>query len=196
VRGLTLGLLCVALLPAIAHARPRIAILPVDTIGVPASRGERLRAALAGALEEAGVAEVVPHAEIDAALPAEPKARSACLEDASCLEALARRVNAELALTVTLGGMGDTHLVRLRMHDVERGVAAREVRETVIGSERTLMDQARGLAVRMMRDPERPWYARWWAWAAIGVGVAASVAIPLALRGDEGNENIAKFLIP
>jgi hypothetical protein len=178
------------LLPASALARPRLALLPVDTLGVPPARGERLWADLARALEQAGAASPVPRAEVDAALPAGAAARTSCLEDAQCVEEAARRLGAPLALVVTLSGLGDTHLVRLRLHDARSGVAAREARETVIGTEDALILQTRALALRMLREPERPWYGRWWAWAAIGVGVTAAIAVPLALRGAGGDDRI------
>ena len=182
--------------PDVALARPRLALLPVDTVGVPAARGEKVWAALARSLADTGAAEVAPRAEIDAALPADAPARAACPQDPACVEETARRVGAPLALVVTLSGLGDTHLIRLRLHDARRGVAAREVRETVIGTEQALVAQARVLAVRMLRDPERPWYGRWWAWAAIGVGVAAAVAVPLALRDSGGGDDVAHVDLP
>lgn len=184
------------LVPGVAPARPRLALLPVDTVGVPAERGERIWTALARSLADAGAAEVAPRAEIDAALPKDEPARGACPQDPACVEATSRRVGAQLGLAVTLSGLGDTHLIRLRLHDARHRGAAREVRETVIGTEEALIVQARALAVRMLRDPERPWYGRWWAWAAIGVGVAAAVAVPLALRDSGGGPEVVDLPIP
>lgn len=188
-----IALLTALLVPNAAWARPRLALLPVDTVGVPADRGERLWTALAQALRDAGAAEPVPRAEIEAALGDGPAARAACLHDPACIERVASGVGAPMAMVVTLSGLGDTHLVRLRLHDAGRGGAAREVRETVIGTEQAMIVEARVLAVRMLREPSAPWYGRWWAWAAIGVGVVAAVAVPLALRDAGGGPDVANL---
>jgi len=87
--------------------------------------------------------------------------------------------------------------VGLRVRRVSlRAANPREAGEALVAAlYRGLDPRAPGLAAPEVELPEEsgpPYHRRWWFWPAVGVGVAAAVAIPVALLIEDGEEGLTR----
>jgi hypothetical protein len=160
-------------------AVPTVAILPVDTLGIPAGEGEALREALALEVARVRAARPARPADVGRALAADPATSQPaelvrCRDSNTCLAGLGRRVPSAIVLSLTLAGLGDLRLVRSRLVRSGDGLALQDLQETVAAA--GLADHAAALARRLFPDAlRRPWYRQWWFYAAV-VGVAGATA--------------------
>jgi hypothetical protein len=169
--------------------RPRrIAVLPLRAVGLAPETVKDTRRVVA---EEVGRVTTRPVLD-DARVDRVSQRLSSCrgLEKGSqtaCAVGTGSKLKASHVVAGALGGLGQTHVVQLRVIDVRSAAVIRSLEETVIGSKENLPQQTRLIAARLF-DPPRapPWYRRWWVWAAAAGVVAAAVIVPLALTsGDE-----------
>jgi hypothetical protein len=174
------------LLPAAcAHKqKPRtIAIVPVDVLGMPGDHGEELEKALATEITKQPHNHLADREEIRRALPAEsPAPPEVCTEADSCLIAVGKRVAADLVLSVRLAGLGDTHVLRARLFDVERGILVKDLQETGAGGQAALAGHARAVSRRLFPPPRKP--SRWWLWTAAAAAIAATATVAIVTRED------------
>lgn len=109
---------------------------------------------------------------------------------------------ADQAILIELHGRD----VTAHLYDLKVGLRVRRVvrqletpretgREVVEALYRGLDPRAPGLTAPEIETPEevgRPYHERWWFWPAVGVGVAAAVAIPLAVLADSGDDGLSR----
>ncbi len=87
--------------------------------------------------------------------------------------------------------------VGLRVRRVVRELESpRETGEEVVEAlYRGLDPRAPGLTAPEIETPEEvglPYHERWWFWPAVGVGVAAAIAIPIAALADSGEDGLSR----
>ena len=177
--------------PARSRPAPRVAIMPVDTVGVPATEGEALHGALGRALQGSRAARAVPAGAAVAAAATQPADLSRCRESDACLAGVGRRVPADLVLSLALAGLGDLRLVRSRLLRTDDGLALQDLQETVQGGGPALAAYAGKLARRLFPEvSRRPWYKQWWFFVAVaavaGATAAATWAAVRATRHETG----------
>jgi hypothetical protein len=166
---------------ACAHSAPRVvrsvAFAPVDALGVEATEGEALRAAVEKELATATAHRLVERGRLEPLETGDAK----CRESEACLAEAGRRVPADLVLSLTVAGLGATRLVRSRLIGSENGLVLQDLQETLTGGPQALEPYAQALAHRLFPEPDaRPaWYSRWWVWTIAG-GVAAAAAATTA----------------
>jgi hypothetical protein len=163
--------------PALTRPAPRVAIVPVDTVGVPTVEGEALQGALSRALDQSRTARAVSGTAAAAAAATQPADWSRCRESSACLASVGRRVPADLVLSLALAGLGDLRLVRSRLVRTDDGLALQDLQETVQGGRPALETYAGSLARRLFPEAaRRPWYKQWWFFAAVAVVAGATAA--------------------
>lgn len=155
-RALSTTLLVLAQAGACAHeATPptrSVAILPVDTLGVPPAEGAMLKAAVERQVERSGTAHILPPERSD------------------------------LALTLTLAGLGDVRLVRSQLvHNGDR-LVLQDLKDTVPAGTPAMDAYAVDLARRLFPEAaRRPWYRQGWWWSIAGAAAVAAAATTWAL---------------
>jgi len=167
---------------ACAHGKspPRtIAIVPIDVLGVPPGQGEELSRALETELGRQPQNRLVRRDAVRAALP---EGEGTCAEAESCLIEVGRRLSADLVLSLRLAGLGDTHVLRARLFDVDRGILIKDLQETGGGGEGALATHARSVSRRMFPPPGEP--SRWWLWSGLAALAAATATIVIVSEGD------------
>jgi hypothetical protein len=168
--------------------------VPVDTVGVPAEEGAALQTALVGVLERARSARPAPPAATAAAATAaasQPADWTRCRESSACLQAVGRRVPADLVLSLAVAGLGDLRLVHSRLLRTEDAMALQDLQETVQGGRPALETYAGALARRLFPEAaRRPWYKQWWFYVTVAVAAGAAAvgtwAIVRSQRHDTG----------
>jgi hypothetical protein len=178
---LLMGLVLVGL-PACAHSSRgldrRLALLPVDAVGLSHDEGLALHRSLRQALARRERLQLTSDVALSQALSLGQINLARCQATDPCLAALGRRLQAELLLSVALAGLGDVRLVRSRLFAVNQGIALHDLQQTTGRSPQQLKQYADELSRRLFPDElRRPWYKQWWLWAAAAtvVGVTAGV---------------------
>jgi hypothetical protein len=180
------------LLLGCAHAEvtpPTVAVLAVETMGVPPEQGEAFHAALVQEMEKGKTALPAPAQKVDAALQAETAVEQGCRESDACLARAGRRVPSDTVLSLTVGGLGNLWLVRGRLVRAQDGLPLQEVQETAEGGSHAVVQYAPQLAHRLFPDTSKqPWYKQWWLWTAVGVGLGAGAVTIWAVTKPKANE--------
>jgi len=165
--------LFIALHAACAHqpeSRRAVAIMPGERLGT-ATEAETLRRAAEQAIEDMETYAPCSAEDVGTALVGWS---GTCGE--SCLAAVGRAVDADAVLALTLGGFGQTRVIRSQVLDVSSGIVVHDSEETVVGDAAALEDHAVNLARRLFPSPEPPWYRRgWFIWTSAALVVAAGV---------------------
>jgi hypothetical protein len=180
--------------PAGSRPAPRVAIVPVDTVGVPNDEGVALQTALTSALDRSRAARPVPAAATATAAATaatQPADWTRCRESSACLAGVGRRVPADLVLALVVAGLGDLRLVGSRLLRADDAMVLQDLQETVQGGRPALETYAGGLARRLLPEAaRRPWYRQWWFFVAVagvaGATAAATWAIVRSQRHDTG----------
>ncbi len=171
-------------LQACAHQPPvkvqRVALMPVDAVGVPPREGETLHRALHRALQHSETAKPSPAEPLRRSLAQQKTDLSHCLSSDPCLSAVGRDLSADLVLTVTMAGLGSVRLVRSRLFEIDPGIVLKDIQETTGADSKQIERYVGQLARRLFPPPPgRPWYRRWWVWTAAAAAVGATVGITL-----------------
>jgi hypothetical protein len=183
-------------LPACGHSRQaaptRVAILPLDSVGLPAPAVERLRQALGQQVARAPTLTRLPLEEVEAATRraagCQPLSRERWVP---CATRVGGELQAAQAVVGAVGGLGSTYVVQLHLVGVKTGAVIRSLEETLFGNPARLESAVGNITTRLF-DLPRPqrWYERWWVWTLAGVAVATAVAVPLALRDSDPYQNV------
>lgn len=151
-------------------AAKRVLILPVEAIGADAEQAQAVSDVARQAF--AGRRDVVTTV-VSSSAPED------CAKSDECILREAGIAQADLALAISVAGLGTTHVVRLRLYDARTGALRREAREPVMGGPDELLSRVRVL-VRALLPPPPTATRRPVSWLAIG-GVAAVIATAIAL---------------
>lgn len=178
--------------PGTAHL-PTVAVLRVETFGMSDARGRKLRQTIARAVRP-NAAAVLKSAKVDGALERggrcqqlDPEQRDGCALRAG------RRLGASHVVASSVGKLGKTHLLRLRMLKVAGGATTRTLEEMVLGDFSAIKARLEALAGQLIDAPRRPpaWYRRWWVWTAAGVVVAGAAAAAVVATWPQQDEGIS-----
>lgn len=190
--GLPRVALSCLLLGACAHPavnRPtRVAVLPLDGIGVPPGHVSRMDRTITRQIEHVAGFPVVDPSRVQRATSRSEVCRQR--PGIPCSAEVGRAVEASHVVFGAVGRLGKTWVLRLKLLRVSESTVTRTVEETLFGP--AGLDRSLAAVTRRLFDlPEpRPWYARWWIWTIAGVAVtAAAVAIPLAVTRGEKKED-------
>lgn len=167
-----------------------VAVLRVNTFGLPDDQAPRLRQTIASAVAESSASLVASGEGVDRAMAQ----TSACAhsdpeQTDRCALAAGRRLGATHVVAGSVGKLEKTHLVQLRLLRVDRAAAVRTLEETSFGDLDALQGVVRSMATRLFDQPtlqSKPWYRRWWVWTLVGATAAAGVIVPVvATRHDD-----------
>ncbi|MBW2734670.1 MAG: hypothetical protein JRH20_19965 [Deltaproteobacteria bacterium] len=172
-----LSLLVLAVIsPTLGYAkgRPLWALLPVGGVNVSAETAQGLLTLLQQELRQrrlrwVGVG-VIPTADCDDL----------------CMAAIGRRADARRLIRLEVGRLGGTYVLRLTLYDVAKGARQGSWQEVLkgLGDEQVqpaLLRMINGFAPPPPIAKGKPWYKRWWVWAAAAGVVTASTALVVTL---------------
>jgi hypothetical protein len=184
-----------ALLLGCAHAEvkpPVVAVLPVETMGVPPEQGEAFHAALVAEMEKDKTAVPAPAEKVDEALREEIAAEQGCRESDACLARAGKRVPADSVLSLTVGGLGGLWLVRGRLVRTQDGLPLQDIKESAEGGSQSVVQYAPQLARRLFPDTSKlPWHKQWWLWTAVGAALTAGAVTIWAVTQPKPNQGAA-----
>jgi hypothetical protein len=132
-----------------ARARPSLALLRLDPLGLDGERALRLEALFRAELERLRGAPLPARTTVEAALARDPTLRG-CTGEPPCLAALGRALGVAQVVTGNVGALGESYVVNLKLVDVARAVELRRVSETLAGSPDQLIDAVRVAAYRLV----------------------------------------------
>lgn len=145
-RGLVASL-AVALASGSAAAEPaRLALVPLEPLGLDAERALRLEALFRAELERLAGAPLPARAAVDAATAA----LGGCGGEPACLAAVGRKLRVGKVVAGNIGELGDSYVVNLKLIDVERAAEERRVSERLRGSSDDLIEAVRVSAYRLV----------------------------------------------
>ena len=162
---------------------PRVAVLPLDAVGLPAPTVARLRQALGEQISRAPGLTGLPLPLVD-----EATRRAGCVPLSRerwvpCAVRVGRELGATQTVIGAVGGLGSTYVLQLHLVGVKSGATIRSLEETLFGTPDRLETALGGITARLFDLRRAPrWYERWWLWSLVGVAVTAAVAVPLAVR--------------
>ena len=161
-----------------AHQAPRpqrVAVMPVDTLGLADQEGRALHRALQREAQRHPTARPAPTERVVSLAAATD---AACRESDRCLADIGRQVPADLVLSVTLAGLGQMRLVRARLVRARDAMVLQDLQQTIGGGAAALAGSAADLTRRLFPHARgRPWYRRWWVWAALAGVVGTAVGV-------------------
>lgn len=193
-----LGLLSPFLLftEAMAESSVEIALLPFELVNVPSDEQPRFQRLLIDALKQRRTLILIEPSRTDEILSGRSKG---CAEQMECLSELGKQLKADKLLRLRVGRLGDTVVVRLKVFDVQRGAYQGSWQEVL----RQQTDEALTSALKRMiisfaplPPAPRPWYSRWWIWAAAGTVVAGGVTAALLATQDSEREPDWTIILP
>ena len=120
-----------------------VAVLPLSSLGAPASTAEDLRKKLNFALSEQAGAKVVAQDEVDAAVGQvcpEQQDRFECLEKNENLLRLGVQLKVGMVVAGQLAAMGDTHALKLKVAAVSTRAVSAEILTTDAGDQEPFLD--------------------------------------------------------
>jgi hypothetical protein len=152
--------------------------LPVEAINLSSGEGARFQALLARAVR------AIPEALLLEGVLA--GVQPGCAAEIVCQRELGARLGAHKLLSLRVGRLGETTVVRLTAFDVARGATQGTWQEVLRRADEPglISSLERMLAgVIPRRAPPPAWYTRWWVWTAAAVVVSGSItAAVLATR--------------
>lgn len=159
----------------------RVAVLPLKTVGIPEAVAIEARRGIGR--EVARHNHVISDLDVDRTIDRMPVCRES--EDDRRVACAVRTGNAVKATHVLVGsvaGIGQAHVVRLRVVNINNATVVRSVHETGVGDPRELAAKVGKMAGKLLERPRsRRWYTRWWVWALASAAVVAGVVVPVVL---------------
>ncbi|MCA9664147.1 MAG: hypothetical protein KC503_01120 [Myxococcales bacterium] len=159
----------------------RVAVLPLQTVGVEAPQRARLQRAIERAARRRE-REVVPGHET---LGATKQACRDAQPDVRCAREAGRALGVDEVLLGGAAALGPTTMIKLRLLDVAEGAVEGPLEQSARGRRRSARAAAaltRQLLPRLRaRSSATPWYRRWWVWTIAVAVVAGAVAIPVTV---------------
>jgi hypothetical protein len=192
----TTQLLLLCTLVGCAHQsadRPtRVAVLPLDAVGLPKKDVEGMRETIARQIAARADVPVVKSDRVDKTVRSIPACQgSEAVSSVGCAVAAGQRLAASDVVVGMVGGLSRTYVLRVKVVKVHRSAVSRSVEETVFGRPDQLDDAMGRITTRLFEAGGKPWYKRWWLWAIIaaGLGATAAVVVPLATQDNDPYEN-------
>jgi hypothetical protein len=126
-----------------------LALLRLEPLGLDAQRAENLDALFRAELERVAGGRIVSRATVEKTLDGAPDLR-ACTGAPACLSAIGRALGVRRVVWGSVGELGDSYVVNLKLVDAARGVEERRVEGTLRGSADDLIEEVRVAAHRLL----------------------------------------------
>ncbi len=136
--------------PAAAREPPRVLLLDIEPLGVPAELARSLSGLLALELERGRQFVVVSEADVRLMLQVEER-RLLLGDDGfeARMSEIGKRAQTPYVLAASLGRVGQTHLLDLRLLDVAGARVVRRVSQTLVGEEEGLLGSLRAATLAL-----------------------------------------------
>ncbi len=129
-------------------APPRLALFRLDPLGLPQEIADNLESILRVELGRAAGTALPPRAVIDGAVARNPRYAN-CTADPACLAPLARELGVGRVVAGSVGGLGDSYIVNLRLVD-DKGHELGRVSATLHGRADQLIQEVRVACYRLV----------------------------------------------
>ena len=189
VAGLSLlvGGLCIGCAHSTVARPARVALLPLEGIGVAQGDVSRMDRTIVRQIEQVVDVPVVDRSRVQGQTATMAVCRDRSGERAiPCGAEVGRAVGASHVVLGAVGQLGKTWVLRLKLLRVDESTVTRTVEETLFGD--AGLDRSVARVTQQLFDlPRRGrWYSRWWVWTLVGIGVTAAVVVPVVLtRGGD-----------
>ncbi|KAA3610334.1 MAG: DUF2380 domain-containing protein [Calditrichaeota bacterium] len=166
----------------------RIAVLDLQGEGVSKSAAKTLTDRLRSKLVNTGAFHVLEREQMDEILGEQGFQQSGCVSD-ECLVEIGRLVGVEQMVGGSIGKIGQTYTLDLRIIDVQTGRILKTVSEDYRGDADGLLGVLETASIKIAGKQVQPKSneegSTWYYWVGGGVLVAAAAAV-LLMGGDDG----------
>lgn len=165
----------------------RIAVLDLQAEGISESEAKTLTSRLRSKLVSTNVFEVLEREQMDAVLQEQGFQQSGCVSD-ECLVEIGRMVGVEQMVGGSIGKIGETYTLDLRIIDVATGRIIRTVSDDYRGNAEGLLERLEAAAHVIAFGKEAKTEKKgssWYYW--VGGGVLAAGAAVLLMSGGSNN---------
>jgi hypothetical protein len=153
----TVRVTCARAAVARAPARAiKVALLPLDALGIPKETAQLVGEALAGELRRRPGVAVLTQADLGALLGVEKTRQMLGCGDAGCIAELGGALGADRVVRGSIGRVGDSLVVNLSALDPRKATAAASVSERLRGAgEEAVLDVLPALVDALLTEPGR-----------------------------------------
>jgi hypothetical protein len=198
--SLVLALALAAAAPAQQPHRVKAAILDLDSKGISESEGAALSNRLRAEMFQTGAFDMMERDKMQALLQEQGFQQSGACNTNACAVEVGQLIGVEKMVAGSLGKVGKTYSVVLRMVDVGTSRVEQSVSEDYTGEiDRLLTVVMRNIALKMAaaaqgrtmapgampRAAGKPLYKKWWFWTGLGAAAAGGTAAALLMGGGE-----------
>ena len=127
-------------LPDRFFEKKNVAVAPIDSLGVPDSETKTLTESLRVALVSSDYFTIVSRSDMEKIFAEQEFQRSTSCSDTECLIEMGKILSAEKIIGGSVGKLGDTYSITLRMIDIETGKVEVSVLKNVYGKIDRLFD--------------------------------------------------------
>jgi len=135
-----------------AAAKQKIAVLELSARGLPPNVAQSITDLISREVDRTGLFETISMDDIRAMLQHEQDKLSLGCDDASCLAEIGGALGVELILAGSVGKIGQTHVISLKLIDVRRAAVLNREERTVRGQVDDLITASRA-AVNVLLRP-------------------------------------------
>jgi hypothetical protein len=169
-----------------AHTSPKpaqkLAVLPLDGVGVSKEHVLRLRKTISKELSEAPGTTLIPEERVDEQMPSCGDLPLPKEKWVDCATRVGKKLQASHVVVGAVGGLSDTYVFQLKLVSVSKGAPIRSLEETLFGQGSDRAAAAASIASRLLNIRPTPWYKRWWFWTIVGIGATAVVLLNVTLQ--------------
>ncbi len=173
-----------------AQSTKRIAVLDLQGDGVSKSAAKTLSERLRSKLVNTGAFHVLEREQMDEILGEQGFQQSGCVSD-ECLVEIGRLVGVEQMIGGSIGKIGQTYTLDLRIIDVQSGRILKTVSDDYRGDADGLLNvleiAAKRIAGQQAPKTSDEGGSSWYYW--VGGGILAAGAVAVLLLGDDKKEN-------
>lgn len=160
----------------------KLAVLPLDGVGVSKEHVLRLRKTISKELSEAPGTTVIPDDRVDEQMPSCGEVPIPKEKWVDCATQVGKKLKASHVVVGAVGGLSDTYVFQLKLVSVSKGAPIRSLEETLFGQGSDREAAAASIASRLLNLRPTPWYKRWWFWTIVGIGATAVVLLNVTLQ--------------
>jgi hypothetical protein len=160
----------------------KLAVLPLDGVGVSKEHVLRLRKTISKELSEAPGTVVIPADQVDQQMPSCGEVPVPKEKWVDCATRVGKKLKASHVVVGAVGGLSDTYVFQLKLVSVSKGAPIRSLEETLFGRGSDRAAAAASVASRLLNIRPTPWYKRWWFWTIVGIGATAVVLLNVTLQ--------------
>lgn len=126
----------------------KVALVRIEPLGLEPELVARLESLFRAELERLEGAPLPPRRDVDKVIAGDANTR-ACTGEPDCLAAIGKKLGVQAVVFGTVGALGDSYVVNLKLVDVATGKEIRRVEEPLSGSPDELIEAVRVAAYRL-----------------------------------------------